>query len=68
MVQGVMPDDSGKAAVAVGLTISEDPQPNDEELERNGLRIFIGERLVEPLDGRTLDVREGEEGPELVFR
>jgi Fe-S cluster assembly iron-binding protein IscA len=68
IVQGAMPDDSGKPALAVGFAISDDPAPNDEELQQNGLRIFVAETLVEPLDGRTLDVREGDDGAELIFR
>jgi hypothetical protein len=35
---------------------------------RKGSRIFVEEALVEPLDGRTLDVRDANEGLELVFR
>jgi Fe-S cluster assembly iron-binding protein IscA len=68
IVQGMISDDSGKPALAVGFAISDDPAPEDEELEQNGLRIFVQDTLVEPLDGRTLDVRESEEGPELIFR
>ena len=44
------------------------PLRNDAELEQSGLRIFVEDALVEPLDGRTLDVREGDGGPELIFR
>jgi Fe-S cluster assembly iron-binding protein IscA len=54
--------------VAVGFAISEDPNPDDEEIEQEGLRIFVEDALIEPLDGRILDVREASEGPELVFR
>jgi Fe-S cluster assembly iron-binding protein IscA len=63
--RGVMPNES---RVAVGVAISDDPDPNDEEFEQEGLRIFVEDALVEPLDGRTLDVREADEGPEFVFR
>ena len=68
IVKGAVPDDSGKPALAVGFTISEDPAPNDEQLEENGLRIFVEDALIKPLDGRTLDAREGDDGPELIFR
>ena len=60
-----MPNKSG---IAVGLAISDDPDPDDEEFEQEGLRIFVEDVLVEPLDGRILDVREADEGPEFVFR
>ena len=45
----------------------EEPDPGDMELEQHGLRIFVQDVLVEPLDGRVLDVREAAEGMELVF-
>ena len=61
-----LPDESGKPSV--GFTISEEPDPDDWEFEQEGLRIFVEEALVEPLDGRTLDVRDANEGLELVFR
>ena len=66
ILQGSVPN--GKQGLAVSLAISEDPAPDDEEFEQNGLRIFVQETLIEPLDGRTLDVREAEDGPELIFR
>lgn len=65
---GTMPDDSGKPALAAGFAISDNPAPNDEELQQNGLRIFVEDALVEPLQGRTIDVREDDDGPQLIFR
>ena len=59
-------DNSGM--IAIGLTKSDLPDPGDEEFEQDGLRIFVEDALIDPLDGRTLDVREASEGPELVFR
>jgi Fe-S cluster assembly iron-binding protein IscA len=64
--RGAIPDDSGD--VAVGLAICDEPDPNDEEFEQEGLRIFLEEDLVEPLEGRTLDVIDANEGLKLVFR
>ena len=63
--RGVMPNETG---ITVGIAISNDPDPHDEEFEQEGLRIFVEEALIKPLDGRTLDVRDAEEGPELVWR
>jgi len=60
-----MPDQSG---VSVGFAISDAPDPDDMEIEQEGLRVFIQDVLVEPLDGRTLDVREAADGMELIFR
>jgi Fe-S cluster assembly iron-binding protein IscA len=68
IVKGAMPDNSGIPALAVGFAISEDPAPDDEQLEQNGVRIFVEDALVEPLDGHTLDVQDGDDGPELIFR
>jgi Fe-S cluster assembly iron-binding protein IscA len=60
-----MPNESG---ITVGIAISDDPDPDEEEFEQEGLRIFVEDALAEPLDGRTLDAREADEGLELVFR
>ncbi len=64
--RGTISHDPG--AIAVGFAISEEPVPGDESFEQDGLRIFVAETLIEPLDGRTLDVREANQGLELVFR
>jgi Fe-S cluster assembly iron-binding protein IscA len=64
--RGTAPDQPG--AVAIGFTIADAPDPEDEEFEQEGLRIFVEDALVDPLEGCTLDVREAEEGPELIFR
>jgi Fe-S cluster assembly iron-binding protein IscA len=60
---------ANESKISVGFAISDEPDPDDdEEFEQDGLRIFVEDVLVEPLDGRTLDVREAAEGTELVFR
>jgi Fe-S cluster assembly iron-binding protein IscA len=59
---------ANESKISVGISISDEPDPDDEEFEQDGLRIFVEDVLVEPLDGRTLDVREAAEGTELVFR
>lgn len=62
-------EDPTDRELSVGFTIADRPSPGDETVEQDGLRIFVEERLVESLDGRTLDVwNEGDQGPELVFR
>jgi iron-sulfur cluster assembly protein len=61
ILTGATPNESGK--LAIGLTITDDPEPDDEEFEQEGLRIFVEDALVEPLEGRTLDVRDANEGP-----
>jgi Fe-S cluster assembly iron-binding protein IscA len=69
--RGVMANGS---KVSVGSAISDEPDPDsdepdpdDEEFEQDRLRIFVEDVLVEPLTGRTLDVREATEGTEFVF-
>jgi Fe-S cluster assembly iron-binding protein IscA len=59
---------ANESKISVGFAINDEPDPEDEEFEQNRLRIFIEHVLVEPLDGRTLDVRGAAEGKELVFR
>lgn len=54
--------------VSVGFEITDDPDSDDEEFEQEGLRIFVEDALVEPLDGRTLDVLDADDGPEFVWR
>jgi Fe-S cluster assembly iron-binding protein IscA len=52
----------------VGLAVADAPYPDDKEFEQQGLRIFVEDALIELLDDRILDVREGYEGPKLVLR
>jgi Fe-S cluster assembly iron-binding protein IscA len=66
ILKGTIPDQP--EALAVGFAITDDPRPDDEEFEEEGLRIFVEDCLIEPLDGRTLDVHYVDEGPELVWR
>jgi Fe-S cluster assembly iron-binding protein IscA len=63
--RGVMPNQSG---ISVGFAISNYPAPHDEAFEQDGLRIFVEDALIKPLDGRILDVRDADAGPELVWR
>jgi Fe-S cluster assembly iron-binding protein IscA len=61
-------DSRAREAISIGFAISEEPVPSDEWLEQDGLRIFVEDKLTEPLDGRTLDVRDANEGIEFIFR
>jgi len=54
--------------MAIALAIVDEPEPDDEEFEQEGLRIFVEDTLVEPLHGHTLDVRDADGGPKLVWR
>ncbi len=59
---------TNESEMSVGFAITDEPDPDDEEFEQEGLRIFVEDALVEPLDGLTLDVRVDDDGTELVFR
>ena len=54
--------------VAIGFVVSDEPQSGDDAFEQHGLRLFVEDTLVEPLEGRTLDVNDADKAPELVFR
>jgi Fe-S cluster assembly iron-binding protein IscA len=55
-------------AIAVGFVVSDEPHSGDDAFEQHGLQFFIEGVLVGPLEGRTLDVNDGGDMPELVFR
>jgi Fe-S cluster assembly iron-binding protein IscA len=63
--RGLTASESGR--LAVGFAISPEPHPSDEQIEQEGLRIFVQDDLVEALDGRTLDIRDTGAEVELVF-
>lgn len=54
--------------IPVGFAISDSPEPGDQALEQQGLLIFVESALIEPLDGRILDVRLEKNRTELFFR
>jgi len=68
IVRGALVEDSGRQTATVGFAISDDPRPDDGVIEKNGLNIFVEDVLIEPLDGRTLDVENIEQRLELIFR
>jgi Fe-S cluster assembly iron-binding protein IscA len=53
--------------ITVGLEVCDRPEASDAELEEDGLHIFVEGALREPLEGRTLDVQNEEEGPRFIF-
>jgi hypothetical protein len=54
--------------IPIGFAISDSPEPGDQSFEQQGLLIFIESALIEPLDGRILDVRFEKNRTELFFR
>jgi Fe-S cluster assembly iron-binding protein IscA len=65
---GRPPKEPSEPFTEIGLAIADGPKSGDEEFEKDGLRIFVEDTLVEPLEDRTLDVQEGNDGMRLVFR
>jgi Fe-S cluster assembly iron-binding protein IscA len=59
---------ANEARTVVGFALTAVPASGDEEFEQDGLRFFIEESLVEPLNGRTLDVIETNQYLELFWR
>jgi Fe-S cluster assembly iron-binding protein IscA len=57
-----------REAVTLSLAIRENPVPSDESFEQDGLRIFVEDALVQPLEGRTLDVNDEGDRVQLVLR
>ena len=66
--QAPLPDGSRERGIGIAVTVKEQPEINDQVLEQDGLRVFLDSTLIEPLDERTLDVQEADQGMELVFR
>lgn len=58
--------DSAKS-IAVALAFIDQPEPSDQTVEEDGLKVFVAGDLVDPLDGKTLDIRATEQGAELVL-
>lgn len=57
-----------KRVIPIGFAISDSPEPGDQSFEQQGLLIFVESALIEPLDGRILDVRFEKSQTELFFR
>jgi Fe-S cluster assembly iron-binding protein IscA len=57
-----------RSVPAVSLAIRENPAPSDQSFEQDGLRIFVEDSLMEPLDGHTLDIREDDDGAAIILR
>jgi hypothetical protein len=66
--RGINVRDSADGVVSIGFAISAGPEPGDQSFEHQGLLIFVEEALIEPLDGRVLDVRLEKNRTELFFR
>ncbi len=50
-----------------GLNFQEQQMPNDEIVEKNGLRVYMDKQTSETLDGREFDYYAGVEGEGFIF-
>lgn len=50
-----------------GLDMQEVQRPDDEVLEKNGLKVFMDKYTLSTLDGRELDYYVGDEGEGFIF-
>jgi iron-sulfur cluster insertion protein len=50
-----------------GLDFQEEQMPDDEVIEKNGLKVFMDKQTLETLTGRQFDYYVGEEGEGFIF-
>jgi len=50
-----------------GLDLQEEQRPDDEVIEKNGLKVFMDKQTLETLTGRQFDYYVGEEGEGFIF-
>ncbi len=50
-----------------GLDLQEEEMPEDEVVEKNGLKIYMDKQTLETLTGRELDYYVGQEGEGFIF-
>ncbi len=57
----------GCCGLSYGLDMQEKELPDDEVVEKNGLKVFVDKYTMTTLAGRELDYYVGEEGEGFVF-
>jgi iron-sulfur cluster assembly accessory protein len=50
-----------------GLDLQEEQRPDDEVVEKNGLKVFMDKQISEALSGTQLDYYAGNEGEGFIF-
>jgi iron-sulfur cluster insertion protein len=50
-----------------GLDLQEEQRPDDEVVEKNGLKVFMDKQTLETLTGGQFDYYVGEEGEGFIF-
>ncbi len=53
--------------LSYGLNLQEEQMPNEEVIEKNGLRVFMDRETLETLAGKQLDYYAGDEGEGFIF-
>jgi Fe-S cluster assembly iron-binding protein IscA len=61
-------DGSRPRQVLITLGFTNQPAPQDQTIEKDGMKVFVSSDLVEPLSERVLDVQTTDEGTQLMFR
>jgi iron-sulfur cluster assembly accessory protein len=57
----------GCCGPSYGLNIQEEQMPNDEVIEKNGLKVYMDKETRESLTGREFDYYVGKEGEGFIF-
>lgn len=52
----------------IRVEFADEPEQGDQVIEEAGLRVFVSDDLVEPLNDRTLDATVTPGGPKLAIR
>ena len=71
-----VPDDAGvriyaqrdeQGEVGIALAFAQEPEADDQVTSTDGTDVYIAPELAEPLSDSVLDIRETDEGKELVI-
>ena len=61
-------DQTVEGKEAIRLHFKKDPEPTDQTIETEDLRVFVAKELAEPLSETVLEVRATNQGDQLAFR
>ncbi|MGH7987984.1 MAG: hypothetical protein ACREQX_17105 [Candidatus Binataceae bacterium] len=61
-------DGSRARQILITLGFTNQPAPQDQTIDTEGMKVFVSSDLVEPLSERVLDADTGEDGTQLLFR
>jgi Fe-S cluster assembly iron-binding protein IscA len=63
----VFGEPNGEGKIKLALAFADCPEEGDQICERDGARVFVAPEVAEPLAGSALDVRQGDNGTQLVI-